>query len=401
MYKNKELDDFLERDALNNRLSKIKHKILIFSGKGGVGKSTVAVNLAAGLAKEGFKVGLLDIDIHGPSIPKLLNIENHKFSFKDETIQPINVSENLKAVSIGFLLEDNQTAVIWRGPRKMGIIKQFIKDVEWNDLDYLIVDSPPGTGDEPLTICQLIPDADGAIIVTTPQDLAIVDVQKAITFCRQLNMKILGVIENMSGFTCPNCGKVFNILKSGGGIDMANEMDVPFLGRIPIDPDIVISGDEGKPFTGLATTTPSAQAFKTIIDSILNFAKQNALHNLSIINKGENPMKIAIPLANGKLSMHFGHCEEFALIEIDENTKTIKGKAILTAPPHEPGLLPTWLADNGVNVIVAGGMGSRAQGLFAEQKIKVVVGVTGGTPEEIVTAYLQGSLVTGANACDH
>ena len=221
-----------EQAQIRGRMSRIKHKILVLSGKGGVGKSTVAVNLAISLTLAGKKGGLLDIDIHGPSIPKVLNLEDATVSSDEQELLPVEMTNNLKVMSIGFLLQEKNSAVIWRGPRKYHMIKQFLKDVRWGDLDFLIIDSPPGTGDEPLSIAQLLEDCTGAVIVTTPQEMALSDVRKGITFCRNLNIKVLGVIENMSGFICPKCGHRTDIFKSGGGEKMAEEMDVPFLGAI-------------------------------------------------------------------------------------------------------------------------------------------------------------------------
>jgi ATP-binding protein involved in chromosome partitioning len=257
-----------ERQALQARMSQVKHKILILSGKGGVGKSTVAVNLALSMALAGRKVGLLDIDIHGPSIPKLLNLEGHSVQADDEALLPIFGPKGLKVMSIGFLLQGPDDPVIWRGPLKMGVIQQFLKDVDWGTLDFLIVDSPPGTGDEPLSIIQFLEKADGAVIVTTPQELALTDVRKCINFCHQLSLPVLGVIENMSGFVCPNCGAVVNIFKVGGGEEMAHQMKVPFLGRIPIDPDIVEASDSGKPYIVHFAASATAVAFQKIIEEI-------------------------------------------------------------------------------------------------------------------------------------
>jgi ATP-binding protein involved in chromosome partitioning len=262
------LEQFLERQALAERLCRVQHKILVLSGKGGVGKSTVAANLAVALALRGLRTGLLDIDIHGPSIPKLLHLEGRMLGITGTAMEPVAVGSNLKVMSIGFLLQDPEDAVIWRGPLKMGVIKQFLKDVNWGDLDYLVVDSPPGTGDEPLSICQLIEDADGAVVVTTPQDVAVADVRKCITFCRQLQMPVLGVIENMSGFACPHCGEVTNLFKSGGGERMALDMGVPFLGRIPMDPTVVHSGDAGQPFAYHHASSPAARAFEIITEAL-------------------------------------------------------------------------------------------------------------------------------------
>ncbi|MBW1931844.1 MAG: Mrp/NBP35 family ATP-binding protein [Deltaproteobacteria bacterium] len=258
----------LEQSQIRQRMSKVKHKILILSGKGGVGKSTVSVNLAISLALAGKKVGLLDIDIHGPSIPKVLNLEDARISSNGQDILPVEMTNNLKVMSIGFLLQEKDSAVIWRGPRKYHMIKQFLKDVQWGDLDFLIIDSPPGTGDEPLSIVQLIENCTGAIIVTTPQEVALSDVRKGITFCRSLNVTVLGVIENMSGFVCPQCGHKTDIFKAGGGEKMAEEMNVTFLGRIPIDPAIVEACDSGRPYIQEYKESQSAIAFR---QSVLRF----------------------------------------------------------------------------------------------------------------------------------
>lgn len=264
-----------DKEALHATISRIKHTILVLSGKGGVGKSTVAVNLASSLAEKKMKTGLLDIDIHGPSVPKLLGLEkNRLMADKRGKLIPVEYGDRLKVISIGFLQENRDEAIIWRGPVKFGVIKQFLADVDWGDLDYLVVDSPPGTGDEPLTICQLIAHADGAVIVTTPQDVALSDVRKSINFCKQLNMPVIGVIENMSGFTCPHCGKVTDIFKNGGGEAMAADMRVPFLGSIPIESGIVTSGDAGNPFNtkGKDGRSPAQESFSSIIENIIKGA---------------------------------------------------------------------------------------------------------------------------------
>ena len=219
----------LEQDQIRHRMSQIKHKILVLSGKGGVGKSTVAANMAVSLSLTGKNVGLLDIDIHGPSIPKILNLEDKKLMALGDAIMPVPVSANLVVMSIGFMLQDRDNPVIWRGPMKYQMIKQFLKDVQWGRLDYLIIDSPPGTGDEPLSVIQLLEKPDGAVIVTTPQQLALSDVRKGVSFCRSLNLPVIGVIENMSGFICPKCRGKTDIFKSGGGENMALEMNIPFL----------------------------------------------------------------------------------------------------------------------------------------------------------------------------
>ena len=253
---------------LEKRMSRIRRKIMILSGKGGVGKSTVAVNLAISLALKGNRVGLLDVDFHGPSIPTLLNLEGRQLSYDGNSIAPVLFSENLKVVSLGFLLRNRDDAVIWRGPMKINVIRQILSETDWGDLDFLIMDFPPGTGDEPLSIAQLIPGSDGAIIVTTPQDLSVIDVRKSINFCRQVHVPVLGVIENMSGFFCPHCGKEAHLFKPGGGETMAKDMGVPFLGRIPVDPLIAEASDKGKPFVYFYEKTETAKAFARIVETI-------------------------------------------------------------------------------------------------------------------------------------
>jgi len=264
-------EEFQERQALLKRMCQVKHKVLVLSGKGGVGKSTVAVNMAISLALAGKRVGLLDVDIHGPSIPKMLGLNNHRPMTQGEaTIIPVIFDNKIKVISIAFFLPSTDDAVIWRGPLKMSVIRQFLRDVEWGELDYLVIDSPPGTGDEPLSVIQLIEDASGAVIVTTPQEVALADVRKSINFCRKVNLRVLGVIENMSGFVCPDCGALHEIFKSGGGEKMAKEMGVPFLGKVPIDSDIVVSCDTGKPFCQNYEGTKTADAFGAIVNPILN-----------------------------------------------------------------------------------------------------------------------------------
>jgi Mrp family chromosome partitioning ATPase len=259
--------DFADRQKLESKLCRIRHKIVVLSGKGGVGKSTVAVNLAVSLMMSGRRVGLLDVDIHGPSIPTMLGLEHHILGGCDGEIAPADV-DGLKVISIGLFLPSPDDAIIWRGPLKMGAIKQVLKDVAWGDLDFLVIDSPPGTGDEPLSVCQLIGRLDGAVIVTTPQRVAAVDVRKSITFCRQLKLPVLGVIENMNGFACPKCGEITSIFRSGGGKHIANDMGVPFLGSIPLDPQIGEACDSGQAFVRRYAASPTAALMRTITQPI-------------------------------------------------------------------------------------------------------------------------------------
>ena len=245
----------------------IDHKILVMSGKGGVGKSSVAANLAVALSLSGASVGLLDVDLHGPSIPRLLNLRGERVFGDDEKLVPLEYGSGLKVISIGNFLNSRDDAVIWRGPRKTGVIRQFISDVAWGSLDYLVIDSPPGTGDEPLSVVQTMPDAK-AVIVTTPQELSLDDVRKSISFCRSLETRVIGVIENMSGLACPHCGKRIELFGSDGGVKVCAEMHVEFLGSIPIDPEMVRSGDTGEPYLMLHRNTPAAEALFDIARAI-------------------------------------------------------------------------------------------------------------------------------------
>lgn len=260
---------------LKENLSKIRRKIIVMSGKGGVGKTSVAVNLAYALSLTHSTVGILDIDLHGPNIAKMLGIDKSELMISSFGIEPITASPDLKAVSLALVLRNQDQPVIWRGPLKMATIKQFLSDVHWGKLDYLIVDSPPGTGDEPLSACQLIPDIDGAIIVTTPQELAILDSRKSVMFAKELNIPVIGIIENMSGFVCPHCGKEVDLFKRGGGERSAKELNVPFLGSIPFELDLIDLADRGTPFVAYTKKLKAAQIFLQIVDRINEFLKLN------------------------------------------------------------------------------------------------------------------------------
>lgn len=260
---------------LKETLSCIKNKIIVMSGKGGVGKTTVAVNLAYGLALKGYKTGILDVDIHGPNIVKMLGIEGKKLVSSSLGMEPVEVIRNLKAISIALLIEDPDKPIIWRGPLKMQTIKQFLSDVNWGNLDYLIVDAPPGTGDEPLSVCQLISDINGAVIVTTPQDVAILDSRKSVQFAKELKLPVIGIIENMSGFICPHCQKDIDLFGIGGGEKAAVNLEVPFLGSIPIEPEVVKSGDSGLPFINLKKESLAFRNMNIIMDNIEKYIHQS------------------------------------------------------------------------------------------------------------------------------
>ncbi len=256
-----------EKELIKRAMDNITYKFLVISGKGGVGKSSVSVNLAATLAASGNRVGILDADIHGPNIPKMLGVDGKRPMASDSGIVPIAVSDNLRVMSIAFFLQQSEDAVIWRGPMKHGLLKQFLGEVVWGSLDYLIVDLPPGTGDEALSTAHLIQEVNGAVVVTTPQDVALLDSRKSISFCREIKVPTMGVIENMSGMVCPHCSKEIDLFKKGGGERIAAEMKVPFLGRVPIDPAMVISTDDGKAFVEARPDSAVAGAFKEIAEN--------------------------------------------------------------------------------------------------------------------------------------
>lgn len=313
-------------DIVEN-LKGIENKIAVMSGKGGVGKSTVAANLALALAGRGKKVGLLDVDLHGPSIPKILGVEDGKLAANGKSIEPVKIS-GLKVVSMAFLLKDADSPVIWKGPMKMGAIRDFLGSVSWGELDYLIVDLPPGTGDEPLSIAQLIPDPRGAVIVTTPQDVALLSVRKSLNFAKMLKLPIIGVLENMSGYRCPNCGHESALFKTGGGEKVAREFSVPFLGRIPIDEEIVEAEDAGEPYLTKHRGRDSAKAFEDAvgrIEKIVNSLRIRRLEENKEIVQGSLTERVekALEKVRPTLQQDGGGVE---LMDIDEKKGLVRVK---------------------------------------------------------------------------
>lgn len=305
---------------LREQLAKIKHKILVMSGKGGVGKSTVAVNVAVGLSLQDLMVGLLDVDLHGPNVPKMLGARDLKLSRRpDGRLGAIKYSPNLKFLSIEPFLPSEDTAIIWRGPIKHSAIRQFIGDIDWGELDYLVIDAPPGTGDEPLTVAKTMPDA-YALIVTTPQEVSLLDVKKAIRFCQKIKLRILGIVENMSGFICPHCGKPVDIFKKGGGQKLADEMGVRFLGRIPLDPRLVDTGDAGKPLIAAYPESVTAKAFEELVRNIIVATEEMKKDILE-----EKFMRIAIPISTpSKIETDPEKFDLFAIYDIENNKILVK-----------------------------------------------------------------------------
>jgi len=321
-------------------------------------------------------------------------------------VRPISYLPNMEVISIESLLGENKdAATIWRGPLKIGVIRQFISDMEWEDLDYMIIDSPPGTGDEPLTVAQTIPDAQ-ALIVTTPQEVSLADVRKSINFCRQVKMEILGLVENMSGLICPHCGKTIELFKTHGGMMTAKKEGLRLLGTLPLDPQVVINGDVGNIGLMDDDKLPIALEFNKMVDEIVQLTQNRAKtvpktrSEFPILDKGPNNLKmLVVPVSEGKLSSHFGHCEQFAFIQT-RNGKIVKTE-LRDPPAHEPGVLPQWLHEQGVNVAIVGGMGENAQQLLRGNGIEVIMGAPLDSPESLANQYLSNTLVSGENRCDH
>lgn len=273
----------MQDQLISLTLQRIRYKLFVMSGKGGVGKSSISVNIAAALAAKGFKVGLMDVDIHGPSVPRLLGLKGQLEQDRGSLVKPKQYSDNLHVVSMDSLLVDPDQAVMWRGPMKTSAIRQFISDVQWGELDFLVVDSPPGTGDEPMTVLKLIPDA-LAVVVTTPQEISLADVRKAINFLQYAQANILGVVENMSGLACPHCGKIIDLFKQGGGKELADQYGLEFLGAIPLDPATVVAGDMGTPVVLLPGETPAKTALLALGDRVAH-AAQTSLEAASTVHK--------------------------------------------------------------------------------------------------------------------
>jgi len=278
-----------EQRKLKARTSKIRHKIAVISGKGGVGKSTVTVNLAMAFAMHGYaySVGVLDADITGPCVPKIIGLHGQRLQAGPAGVFPAMGPLGIKVVSMDFLLPSDEAPVIWRGPLKMKAISQFLSDIVWGELEFLFIDLPPGTGDEPLSIMQLIPEMDGVVIVTIPSEVSQIVVKKAVTFSRQLNIPVIGIIENMSGFVCPKCGAEIDIFKVGGGKKIAEDLKVPFLGKVPIDPQICEDSDRGTPFITEHMDSPATKAFMEIVKKIEDFLKTEKTQPQKVMKGGD------------------------------------------------------------------------------------------------------------------
>jgi Mrp family chromosome partitioning ATPase/predicted Fe-Mo cluster-binding NifX family protein len=362
---------------IKETLRQIKNKILVMSGKGGVGKSSIAAYLSVALAKRGYRVGLMDVDLHGPSIPRMLGLEGSLGPGSGEgKPHPIGYIPNMEVISIEPLMGENKdAATIWRGPLKIGVIRQFIADIEWMDLDYMI-------------------------------EISLADVRKSINFCRQVNMVILGIVENMSGLKCPYCGEMIDIFKTRGGMLTAKKEGLRLLGTLPFEPDVVSKGDTGSMSLLDDNKLLLTKEFNKIVDEIVKLTGTGAEPVPELKKKSPGRKKrsadtkvLVVPVSGGKLSAHFGHCEQFAFIET-QNGKITKTE-MLNPPSHEPGALPRWLHEQGADVAIVGGMGESAQQLLREKGIEVIIGAPMDSPESLANQYLSDTLVSGANVCDH
>lgn len=377
--------------GLLENINKMKHKIVVMSGKGGVGKSTVSVNLAYYLASQGNKVGLLDVDVHGPSVAKMTGIEGVRLKANENgQPEPIKVpnQENLYVVTVASMLESPDDPVIWRGPAKNGVIRQFLDEICWPELDFLIVDCPPGTGDEPLSVIQTIDDVSGTVIVSTPQQVALLDVRKSLKFAELLNIPVLGIVENMSGFVCPCCGETVDIFKTDGTLETAKDFATEVLGKIPLDPQVVNATDSGKPYvTSYAETTAGkamAQIGKKVMDKAEELAKREIV--------------VAIPSENGVLNTHFGHTKYFTLFTIKQ--KAVIGEEEIPVIEGSHADVIAWLKnDKKVEVIIAGGMGEEAANICRSFGMKLFRGTGEGKCSIIIQLYLNKNLTDREGTC--
>ncbi len=382
-------DQMKEQEIMvRESLKRIKNKIMVMSGKGGVGKSTIAVCLAIDLSTRGYKTGILDVDIHGPNVPRMLGISGHLNITPGQLIIPKTITRNLSAVSIEYLLANKDQAVIWRGPLKHTAIAQFIGQVAWGDLDYLVIDSPPGTGDEPLSVAQLIPDAKG-VIVTQPQEISLADVRKCITFCRQVEMEAIGIIENMSGIICPHCGRKFYIFKSGGGERVALIAGIPFLGALNFDPAVVDAADEGRLLIYMSDEKmPYNQDFGKITDKVIERIEETRVEPVSIdeIRKSKW-IKIAIPLLKEEVAPLF-KADRIALFQVKDGDinylDSIKQEGHIS--PSDIKRLPQ------VNLVIVKDINDKAKYVLNRDRIGVLSNAPDLPPEKLVKEFLAGHL---------
>lgn len=367
-----------EDKALCRTLAQIRHKILVMSGKGGVGKSSVAVALALSLARAGHKVGLMDVDIHGPNVLRMLGLKEPFDLASGQFQMPPEIFHNLKVISIEAVMRDREIAVIWRGPLKHQLIRQFLTEVQWGFLDYLIIDAPPGTGDEPMSVAQTIPEAK-ALIVTTPQEISLADVRKSINFCQKINLEILGLVENMSGYHCPHCGQDLPLFRKGGGEKTAQAAKIPFLGSLPFDPQVVEAADQGQ----LVELDQEKSLFFEGLRPIVKYVAK-VLPPQPAREPGE--LRFAIPLDDGKVAAVPTKAAEIALITVKDGT--ITNRETMPRPDLDPVNFPVWLENLGVSHL-AGDLSDAAKALLQRKGIEVITPAPDQTPDQMVAGFLK------------
>jgi ATP-binding protein involved in chromosome partitioning len=365
-------------------LEQIRYKLLIMSGKGGVGKSSIAVTLALALARRGFTVGLMDVDLHGPDVYRMLGLGEAIDLIHGRYNLPADVFHNLKIISIEAMMKDRDAAVIWRGALKHRVIRQFLTEIEWGPLDFLVIDAPPGTGDEPLTVARTIPEAK-AVIVTTPQEISLADVRKSIDFCQQLNMQILGIVENMGHVICPDCGKSMPLFKSASGEKSIQSLGLNLIGSLPFDPQIVKAADSGRLTEVDTSTSPFFKSLDQVVHSILTSVGQPEPQKI-LSAREPGISKFALPIEDGQLAPQFGQNKYFALITVKDNH--IVDKVEQSPPDFKPGILPAWLDRQGVTHIIAAGMGDQAKKFFQRKGIEVISGDPAVPAETLVQQHL-------------
>jgi Mrp family chromosome partitioning ATPase/predicted Fe-Mo cluster-binding NifX family protein len=343
-----------------------------------VGKSSVAVALALGLARAGHKVGMMDVDIHGPNVLRMLGLKEPFDLASAQFLMPPEIFHNLKVISIEAVMRDREIAVIWRGPLKHQLIRQFLTEVQWGFLDYLIIDAPPGTGDEPMSVAQTIPEAK-AVIITTPQEISLADVRKSINFCQKINLDILGLVENMSGYHCPHCGKDLPLFRQGGGEKTAQAFNIPFLGSLPFDPQVVEAADQGQLVELTEENSPFFEGLRPVVKYVAKVLPPQPARE-----PGE--LRFAVPLDNGKVAAAPTKAAEIALLTVKDGA--ITNKEIMPRPDLDPANFMFWLENLGVSHL-AGDLGEAAIGLLKRKGIDVVTPSLDQTPEQVVEAYVK------------
>lgn len=368
-----------EERALCRTLTQIRHKILVMSGKGGVGKSSVAVGLALALARQGYKVGMMDVDIHGPNVIRMLGLKE-PFDLGSAQFQmPPELFHNFKVISIEAVMRNREIAVIWRGPLKHQLIRQFLTEVQWGFLDYLVIDAPPGTGDEPMSVAQTIPEAK-AVIVTTPQEISLADVRKSINFCQKINLEILGLVENMSGYHCPHCGKDLPLFRKGGGEKTAQTANIPFLGAVPFDPQVVEAADQGKLVDLHEEKSPFFEALRPLVNYLVK-----VLPPQPVREPGE--LRFAVPQEDEKIAAVPTRAPQFSLFTVKDGA--ITNKEVMPRPELDVVNFPIWLEHLGVTHLVATELRDAAKVLLKRKGIEVISPSPDQTPEQVVEEYVK------------